>query len=125
MFLDRPLRLRLNLPAELEREGTVSPSKPIPVTVIDLSENGLFAEVELAHDLQFGDRGRLLIPLPGQTPWTGAVTVRRLGRSLRSIPHARVENVTVSRQGVGLQFDPLPEGELQRLRTLLEALQEG
>lgn len=114
---DRAIRYRCDIQGRLERAGARH-----PVRILQLSEGGAFIETDV--DLQFGERATLTIPLPGGDPWHAEVTVVRLGRSQRELRHPRVENFTVTRPGVGVTFDHVPDDEVERLRGFLELLDE-
>lgn len=116
---DRAIRYRCDLQARLDRGD----GQKHPVRILQLSESGAFVDPEQL-DLQYGDRCRLTIPLPGGDPWHAEVTVVRLGRSQRELRHPRVENFTVTRLGVGVTFDHVPDDEVERLRGFLELLDE-
>ncbi|MBI3183094.1 MAG: PilZ domain-containing protein [Myxococcales bacterium] len=93
-----------------------------PVRILDLSETGAF--VETVVELDYEEAGKLELALPGGEPWAASVSVVRLGTSHREVRHPRVENVTVARPGVGLQFVGMNEEDLERLRGFLELLDE-
>jgi hypothetical protein len=50
--------------------------------------------------------------------------VTRFGSSRRDLRHASVDHVTVGARGYAVEFDELPEDELERLRDFLELLDE-
>lgn len=114
---DRAIRYRCDIQGRLERGGTRH-----PVRILQLSEGGAFIETDV--DLQLEEKATLTIPLPGGDPWHAEVTVVRLGRSQRELRHPRVENFTVTRPGVGVTFDHVPDDEVERLRGFLELLDE-
>src|SRR5687767_9097408 len=116
MLDTRATRYRCDLQARLEFGAHA-----LDVRILDLSETGAFIATE--EDIQVDDRGRLGIPLPGGgDPVWADVTVVRLGKSQLEIRHPRVDNVTVTRLGVGLRFESVPEDEIERLRGFLEIL---
>lgn len=93
------------------------------VRVLDLSETGAFVDTG-GLDVQVGDRGVLMLALPGGGPWPAEVTVVRFGVGQRELRRPGLHHLTVSRHGVGVVFDRIPEDEVERLRGYLELLDE-
>lgn len=115
----RPVRYRCELYAQLETDDGVAAK----ARVLELSEGGAFVEEAPGLEaLQVGDGATLGIPLPGGDPWLAHARVSRHGRSRLDLRHGSIDHVTVSVPGYALEFDELPEDELERLRDFLELL---
>lgn len=115
----RPVRYRCELYAQLETDEGV----PAKARVLEISEGGAFVEeAEGLEGLQVGDGATLGIPLPGGEPWLAHAKVARWGTSRLDLRHGSVDHVTVAVRGYALEFDELPEDELERLRDFLELL---
>ena len=116
--IKRPIRYRCDLTATLTVPGTSA----VQVKLLDLSEKGAF--IATLDDVPYDSRGRLELALPGGEPFWVPVRVVRLGASQLEVRHPRVDNLTVSRLGVGLRFESFPASEIDRLRGFLELLDE-
>ena len=112
------MRYRCELLARLALQG--EPARE--VRVLDLSESGAFLASD--EELDFDAQGTLTLALPGGAPFGVRIRVVRLGSSQLEIRHRKVEMITVSRQGAGVSFEELPDGEVDRLRGFLELLDE-
>lgn len=118
MLTSRPIRCRCDLTCRLELpSGGVSPAR-----VLDLSLAGAFIETDL--ELELGDTASLGIELPGVEPWRAGVRVVRLGSGQRELAHPRVERINVTRLGVAVAFEDVSRDQLERLRELLQLLDE-
>lgn len=92
--------------------------------VLEMSENGAFLEESAGlEDRQVGDEGLMTLALPGGEPWSGQFRVVRLGTSRKEVRSPRVEHVTVSTPGYGVEFFAVDDDELERLRDFLELLE--
>ena len=119
MTTPRPLRYRCELFGHFETQQ----HQGCDVRVLELSESSAFIEhSDATMEVNVGDEASLLIALPGGDPWSVRVKVMRFGRSRRDVKHARVDHVTVSALGFGLEFGDLPDEELERVRDYLELL---
>lgn len=93
--------------------------------LLELSEVGAFVEQSAGlEDLQVGDAGVLGFALPEGPPWTARIRVTRLGTGRLDVHHPHAEEVTVLRAGLGVQFEPMDDEDLERLRDFLELLDE-
>lgn len=99
------------------------PEEVASVRVIDLSETGAFVETKL--ELQAGALGTLELDLLEGGPWCTPVEISRTGKGQQELRHARVEIVTVSRQGVGVRFLELSGPDRARLDALLLKIDQG
>lgn len=99
-------------------------SDALKARVLEMSENGAFLEEgEGLEDQQVGDEGVMTLALPGGEPWSGHFRVVRLGTSRKEVKARRVEHVTVSAPGYGVEFVEVDDDELERLRDFLELLE--
>lgn len=115
----RPVRYRCELHAQLETDA----GAPAKARVLEISEGGAFVEESAGmEELQVGDGATLGLPLPGGDPWMAHAKVARYGTSRRDLRHGSVDHVTVMAQGFALEFDEMPDDELERLRDFLELL---
>lgn len=97
----------------------------VKTRVLELSETGGFLEEGPGlMDPQVGDEGTMTLALPGGEPWIGHFRICRLGASRREVRVPRVDHVTVSAQGYGIEFVDLADDDLERLRDFLELLEE-
>lgn len=102
------------------------PEQPdsLKARVLEMSENGAFLEEgDGFDDRQVGDEGVMTLALPGGEPWSGRFRVVRLGTSRRELRSARIEHVTVTAPGYGVEFYGVDDDELERLRDFLELLE--
>ena len=118
MTVRRAARYRCDLVAPL----TLPELGLLEVRVIELSESGAF--VETTAGLQHGDVGRLSLPFPGGEPWEVQVRVTSLGKGLREVHQPRIDNLTVRREGVGLEFEAVTDEARERLLGFLDLLEE-
>ena len=119
MPTSRPLRHRCELFALL----AAAPQAPANVRVLELSEVGAFvAEEPSLRGLQVGDGAVLMLALPGGDPLEAHCVVSRFGTSRQEVKHASVDHLTLSAQGFAVEFDDLPEDEMERLRDYIELL---
>ncbi|MEW5740458.1 MAG: PilZ domain-containing protein [Myxococcota bacterium] len=115
----RPVRYRCELFAQLETDQGV----PAKARLLEISEGGAFVEEAAGlEDLQVGDGATLGLALPGGEPWMAHAKVSRHGTSRLDLRHGSVDHVTVLARGYALEFDEMPEDELERLRDFLELL---
>lgn len=117
----RPVRYR----CELHGRVDTGEAEALKVRVLELSEAGAFLEEAPGFDdRQVDDEGQLTLALPGGAPWTGAFRVSRLGVSRRELRAPRIDHLTVSARGYGVEFLKVNDDELERLRDFLELLEE-
>lgn len=117
--LPRPVRYRCELFASIEAGEALARAR-----VLEMSETGAFIEeADGFEDQQVGDEGVMTLALPGGEPWIGKIRVSRLGTSRRELRDPRVEHVTISARGYGVEFIEVDDDELERLRDFLELLE--
>jgi hypothetical protein len=115
----RPVRYRCELFASIEADELQSRAR-----VLEMSESGAFIEeAEGFDDRQVGDEATMTLALPGGEPWSGRFRISRLGTGRRELKDPRVEHVTVSARGYGVEFVEVDDDELERLRDFLELLE--
>lgn len=121
MGTPRPVRYRCELAAEvLTDEGHGAPAR-----VLELSERGAFVEaVEALEPLQVGDGLTLALAIPGGEPWVARARVSRWGTARLQLSHRVAQHLTVSVPGCALEYDALPDDDLERLRDFLELLDD-
>lgn len=117
--LPRPVRYRCELFANIDAGEANARAR-----VLEMSETGAFIEeADGFEDQQVGDEGVMTLALPGGEPWVGKIRVSRLGTSRRELRDPRVEHVTISARGYGVEFIEVDDDELERLRDFLELLE--
>jgi hypothetical protein len=115
----RPVRYRCELYAQVETDSGTSAK----ARLLELSECGAFVqEAPGLEDLQVGDGATLGLALPGGAPWVAHARVSRYGTSRVDLRHGSVDHVTVLARGFAVEFDDMPDDELERLRDFLELL---
>jgi hypothetical protein len=120
MTSPRAVRYRCELHARLDLDA----QNQVKGRVLELSEVGAFVEDGPGlEDSQVGDGGLLTLALPGGDPWTGRFEITRWGNTRRDVRDDRVDHVTVTAPGFGLEFVEIDDDELERLRDFLELLE--
>ncbi len=120
MTSPRAVRYRCELHANLDLDAQTR----IKGRVLELSEIGAFVEDGPGlENSQVGDEGLLTLALPGGEPWTGRFVITRCGNSRRELRDDRVDHVTVTAPGFGVEFVEVDDEELERLRDFLELLE--
>ncbi|HEY1088360.1 MAG TPA: hypothetical protein VGE37_11720, partial [Archangium sp.] len=79
-------------------------------------------EVPGLDDVKSGEGAVIGIPLPGGEPWVSHVKFLRTGLGRVDVRTPRAEHVSVAVRGYGVEFDEIPDDELERLRDFLDLL---
>ena len=120
MTTPRPVRYRCEIASQIELDDG---SDPVRARVLELSEKGAFIEeVPGLDDVQSGEGAVIGIPLPGGEPWVSHVKFLRTGLGRVDVRTPRAEHVSVAVRGYGVEFDEIPDDELERLRDFLDLL---
>jgi hypothetical protein len=120
MTTPRPVRYRCEIASQVELDDG---SAPVRARVLELSENGAFIEeVPGLAEVQSGEGAVIGIPLPGGDPWVSHVVFLRSGTGRVDVRTPRAEHVSVTVRGYGVEFDSIPDDELERLRDFLDLL---
>lgn len=120
MTTPRPVRYRCEIASQIELD---SGADPVRARVLELSEKGAFIEeVPGLDDVQSGEGAVIGIPLPGGDPWVSHVRFLRTGLGRVDVRTPRAEHVSVAVRGYGVEFDEIPDDELERLRDFLDLL---
>lgn len=115
----RHVRYRCELYASIDAAAAQTRAR-----VLEMSESGAFIEeAQGFDDCQVGDEATMTLALPGGEPWSGRFRISRLGTTRREVRDPRVEHVTVSARGYGVEFVAVDDDELERLRDFLELLE--
>lgn len=117
----RPVRHRCELHAEVQT-GPVR----CETRVLELSEAGAFVEdAEALFDLEPGAHVTLFLDLQGaEEPWAANARVQRHGATQANEPRGGIDHLSVSRRGLGVEFQGLDEEELERLRDFIDLLDD-
>jgi hypothetical protein len=120
MTTPRPVRYRCEIASQIELD---SGADPVRARVLELSEKGAFIEeVPGLDDVQSGEGAVIGIPMPGGDPWVSHVKFLRTGVGRVDVRTPRAEHVSVAVRGYGVEFDEIPDDELERLRDFLDLL---
>jgi len=115
----RAMRVPVSLRARLD-----AGAETLDVDIVSLSVSGAFVEMMRPDRLSKGQPVTVEIPLPGGDPMRVPASVVRLGWCAKQLRSAVVDELVIRIEGVGLEFEELPDEEAERLQDFLDLIQD-